>query len=230
MTQDQGQTTAVPIEWAVPEGEGPHPAIVLLHEAFGVNDHMKSVAARLAAEGYVVAAPSLFHRLGVDTLPYAEHERAVAMLGQLAEDDVVADMRATYDQVVARDDVDATRVAALGFCFGGRCAFLAAATLPLAASVSFYGPGIAALVDRVPAVDAPLFLVFGEEDPLIPADARAAVTGALEAAGKPYEVFVASDAGHAFFNDARADRYQPDAAAEAWKRALAFLDAGLGRP
>jgi carboxymethylenebutenolidase len=216
-----------PIHWAVPGSRGPHPAVLLFHEAFGVNEHTVDVAARLAAEGFVVAAPSFLHRLGVDAIPYDEHERAVGLIGMLTADDIIDDAQRAYRAVQARDDVDGARVAALGFCFGGRCAYLAATELDLAASVSFYGVGIAAadgsglLGDAKPRT--PMLFVFGDADPLIPEAARATIAEVVVGDDARHEMVTYGGAGHAFFNDARPDRHDPVAAAQAWACAIGFL-------
>jgi carboxymethylenebutenolidase len=202
--------------------------MLLLHEAFGVNDHIEDVAKRFAAEGYVVAAPSLYHRLGVDTVPYHEHDRAVGLLSRLTTEDIVVDMTLAHGELVARADVDPDRVTAVGFCFGGRCSYLAASELDLAAAVSFYGVGIASpgpgnLLDRARSLRSPMLFLFGGDDPLIPAEARSALADALAPSDTLHEIVTYTDAGHAFFNDTRVDRHHAGAAAEAWKRTLAFL-------
>lgn len=216
------------MHWASPDRSGRHPGVLLFHEAFGVNDHIMSVADRLAAEGFVVGAPSLFARLGEEVIPYSDHTRAVELLARLTNADVLADARSAQEQLAARADVDPARMAALGFCFGGRCAFLAATELDLACAVSFYGPGIAASgpdgpLARAATLGAPVLFIFGGLDPLIPDAARDRITRELDRHGKDHEIVTYPLAGHAFFNDGRADRHDPDAAGRAWERTLAYL-------
>jgi carboxymethylenebutenolidase len=114
-------------------------------------------------------------------------------------------------------------VAAIGFCMGGRAAFLADALLPLKAAVSLYGAGIApSLLDRAPKLSAPILLMWGGLDKHIPPEQIAAVTSALRAAGKPYVNAEFSEADHGFFNDDRPS-FHAASAAQAWALALQFL-------
>jgi carboxymethylenebutenolidase len=217
-----------PMHWESPSTPGRHPGVVLFHEAFGVDDHIRSVASRLASEGFVVGAPSLFARLGEGAIRYSDHTHAVDLLSRLTNADILADARSAHDQLTARSDVEPSRVSALGFCFGGRCAFLAATELDLACAVSFYGPGIAAPgadgpLARAAGLGAPVLFVFGGLDPLIPDEARDRIAHVLGRRGKDHEIVTYPLAGHAFFNDARTDRYDGEAADHAWKRTLAFL-------
>jgi carboxymethylenebutenolidase len=196
---------------------------------------MKSVAERLASAGYVVATPSLFARLGEDVLEYADHDRAVELLGRLTTVDILEDVRSAFDQLTVRSDVAAAGVGVLGFCFGGRCAFLAATELKVACSVSFYGPGIAAPdpdgpLARAAGLRAPMLLVFGGLDPLIPTAARTRIAKELAEHGKDHEIETYPLVGHAFFNDARPDRYDEGAARAAWARTLDFLGRHTGGP
>jgi carboxymethylenebutenolidase len=203
---------------------GPCPMIIVLQELFGVNLHIRSVADRLAQQGSIAIAPELFHR----TAPgfqgdYSDMNSALPHMRALTPEMAEADLRATYDWLVAQDFAGPAGVSCVGFCMGGRIAFLANAVLPLKAAVSFYGGGIApALLDRAAGLHAPMLFFWGEQDQHIPPEQRAAVIDALKSAGKRYVNVEISDAGHGFFCDERAS-YNPRAARESWALLLEFL-------
>ncbi|MDL4816520.1 dienelactone hydrolase family protein [Actinomadura opuntiae] len=207
-------------------------AVVVLQEAFGVNDHIQDIARRFAARGFLALAPDLFHRTGVATLGYDQHAEAMPLIGAIGPDAIVTDVGAVVDHLAAIEGVPADRTAVVGFCFGGRAAFTAATAIPgLAATVVFYGPGIAAgphaVLDRAGSIDAPMLLHVGAEDPTIPADQVKAIDAALQDAGVDFDQHVYDDAGHAFACDARPHMYRPAAAEAAWERTHAFLDRHL---
>ncbi|WP_405728503.1 dienelactone hydrolase family protein [Streptomyces sp. NBC_01537] len=207
-------------------------AVIVLQEAFGVNDHVQDIARRYAARGFLALAPDLFHRNGVGTLAYEQHAEAMPLIGAIGPDAIVTDVEAVLAHLTEREDVPAARTAVNGFCFGGRAAFTAATGIGgLGAVVVFYGPGIAAgphaVVDRAKNIDAPVLLHVGSQDPTIPADQVAAIEGALTAAGTDFESHVYKGAGHAFACDARPRLYAEDSARIAWRRTHAFLDKHL---
>jgi carboxymethylenebutenolidase len=142
---------------ARPEHAGLHPGLILLQEAFGANHHIRDVAERFAAEGYVAIAPELFHRTAppglegsyTNFLAVSPHVQAVTP--ETAE----ADVRAAYDWLHSNAQIKPNEVSCVGFCRGGRASFLAHSIVPLPAAVSFYGGGIApGLLDRVKAASA----------------------------------------------------------------------------
>jgi carboxymethylenebutenolidase len=212
-----------------PETAGPHPGLVVLQEAFGVNAHIRDVATRFAGQGFVAIAPELFHRTGsgvegrYDDFPaMAPHFKA------LGPDGMAADLHAAHEWLCAEPGVAGERTAAVGYCMGGRAAFLANAELPLRASVSYYGGGIAeSLLGRVGDLHAPQLMFWGGKDTHIPPEKHRAIDDALRAAGKPYTTVEFGEGDHGFFCDAR-PAYNPDVAAEAWALTLAFFDRTLG--
>ncbi|MFD4413615.1 dienelactone hydrolase family protein [Streptomyces sp. NPDC058476] len=204
-------------------------AVVVLQEAFGVNDHIQDIALRYAARGFLALAPDLFHRNGVGTLAYEQHAEAMPLIGAIGPDAIVTDVEAVLTHLADKENVPASRTAIHGFCFGGRAAFTAATGIRgLGATVVFYGPGIAAgphaVLDRAANIDAPMMLHVGAEDPTIPADQVAAIAEALTAAGVHFESYVYEGAGHAFACDARPHMYVEDSAKTAWQRTHTFLD------
>jgi carboxymethylenebutenolidase len=216
--------TSMDINVARPQGPGPHPGVIVLQEAFGVNSHIRDVTERFARQGFVAAAPELFHRTApgfegkYDDFPSAmPHVKAVTM------PNAEADVRATFDWLTARKDVKARDIYSVGFCMGGKVSFLANTVLPLRATASFYGGGIAQdLLDRAPAVQSPMLLVWGGLDKHITAEHRKVVADALRQNSKEYVFLEFSNADHGFFCDERG-AYQPKAAEQSWSLLLEFL-------
>ena len=217
---------------AVPASPGPHPAVVVVQEAFGVNAHIREVCDRFAAAGGVALAPEIFHRAGSGLdIPYTEMPAAMAQLALLTNAGLEQDLAAALAHLRGRADVDPARVGVVGFCVGGFAAFLAACRLDPAVTVSFYGGGIVRaraglalepLLDEADGIHAPLLCLFGSEDGGIPPADVAAIRGRLEGLAGGHQVVVYEGAKHAFFCDAR-PAYHPAAAQAAWARTLAFL-------
>lgn len=204
-------------------------AVIVLQEAFGVNDHIQDVTQRLAARGFLALAPDLFHRTGVRELPYDRRAKAMSLIDAIGPDQISADVAAVLGHLRAEEHTNAARTAIIGFCFGGRAAFTAAAAIPgLASVVVFYGPGIAAgphaVLNRADSITAPLQLHVGAEDPTIPPKQVKDIAGALGAAGADFEQHIYPGAGHAFACDARPGMFRPRDAAAAWERTYNFLD------
>jgi carboxymethylenebutenolidase len=214
---------------ARPARERGAPGMILFQEAFGVTAHIRDVAGRFAREGFVVIAPEMFHRTAAPAFEagYRDFESVRPHLSALTPEGIGADAVAAHEFLVRDQGVDPARVAALGYCMGGRCAWLANAVLPLRAAVSYYGGGIApALLDRATAVHAPQLFFWGGKDTHITPTHRAAITDALQAAGKAYVNVEMSAADHGFFCDQRPS-YHADSAAEAWVLTLEFLRRNL---
>jgi carboxymethylenebutenolidase len=209
--------------------EGPRPGLILLQEAFGVNAHIRSVADRLAAAGYVVVAPELFHRTAAPgfEIAYDDFPRAVPHLAALTVEGLTADVQAAHAWLQAQDTVATDKIGSLGFCLGGRVSFLANAVLPLAAAVSYYGGRPALLKDRAADLHVSHLFFWGGLDTHIPKEEITELLNAVEATGKPYISTVISDAEHGFNCDGRPG-YHPEAAAEAWALTLAFMKQKLG--
>jgi len=218
--------------WAAhPGGNANRSGILVLQDAFGVGGHIRDVAERFSARGYTALAPELFHRTapGFDGSP-DQMEEVMGHVRALTLDGLAADLRASQAWLAARSDVDAGRTAAIGFCMGGRAAFLANAETPLAASISYYGGGIAeSLLDRVPSLSGPQLLFWAGRDQRIMPEHVRAVEDALREADKRYASVVFSQAHHSFFNET-VGRYDPDAAGQSWALALAFLESYVSGP
>lgn len=215
---------------AFPSSTGPVPGIILLQEAFGVNHHIRGVADRLAAAGYAVVAPELFHRTAAPGLEIAYSDFATVAAPHfqaITVEDLTADLQAAHTWLTTQPLVKVDKIGSIGFCLGGRVSFLANAVLPLAAGVSYYGGGTHLLKDRAADLHAPHLFFWGGLDAHISKAHIAEVTAAVEAAGKPYLNAVISYADHGFNCDERPS-YHSQAAAEAWALTLAFFKEKLG--
>ena len=209
----------------------PKRAVVVLQEAFGVNSHIQSVTNRLAAQGFLAIAPDLFHRSAVDGEPlvvdYGDRDTAMRLIDGLGVTEVSDDLRAVVRHVREQSG-DGVPISVVGFCFGARAAFTAGTEVAGLDSVAvFYGPGVAAgkhaVLERVAGITARMLLVFGADDPTIPAEQVTATTRALDAADVAYSALVYPDAGHAFCCDARPQVFHANQAFDAWVRLLDFL-------
>ena len=207
------------------EGKGPFPGVIVLQEAFGVNSHIRSIADRLSKEGYVVIAPELFHRTaepGFEIGYTVDFSVIVPHFQAMNPESMSADMKAAFDWLQQQQEVQTSRIGCIGFCLGGRAAFLANAVLPISAAISFYGGRTDALADKASDLHAPHLFFWGGLDKHITQDQIDTVINAVKKAGKVYTNVVISNADHGFNCDDRAS-YNKQAAGEAWALSLAFL-------
>jgi carboxymethylenebutenolidase len=229
MVEVPGAAGVMPAFLARPERAASTPAVLVIQEAFGLNGHIKDVARRLAAEGYVALAPDLYWRGGTGrAVGYDELPEAIRLMQSLKDEEVVADVASAIAYLERRPEVRADRIGITGFCMGGRVSYLAACALPdkIKAAAPFYGGGIP--VDRTPGLGAPLLAFFGEKDPFIPLSSVEELKAALAKHGKQAEVVVYPAADHGFFCDERAS-YQAAAARDSWDRLRRFFAAHLAR-
>jgi carboxymethylenebutenolidase len=219
---------------ALPDGE-PKGAVIVIMEAFGVNDHIEDVTRRAAAAGYHAVAPDLFHRAGGGTAPYDHVAKVMPLFAGVADEGVLVDVDAALDHLRAAGFADGA-IGITGFCFGGRVTFLVAVSRALGAAVTFYGGGIvspgglpfAPLVDRVGELATPWLGLFGDLDKGIPVDDVERLRRELDAAtAVPHEVVRYADADHGFHCDGRPAVFDASAAADAWDRAINWFGAHL---
>ncbi len=207
---------------AMPESGGRHPALVVIHEWWGLNDWVKEQARKFAEQGYVALAPDLY-RGQVATDPSQAHELSRGM----PQDRAVRDLKAAFAYLAARSDVDKARIGSVGWCMGGGLSLQLAIHEPqLAACVVNYGAMPTDPAD-IAKIRAPVLGNFGAEDRGIPPSAVKAFGGALDAAGKSGDVKIYDGAGHAFENPNNKAGYRAEAAADAWKRMVEFLNRTL---
>jgi carboxymethylenebutenolidase len=212
--------------YAEPAGDGPHPGIVLIQEAFGVNGYIQSEVRRLASAGYAAIAPDLYRGT---TLDYDDHSAAAEAMKTQPDAFMLGEIAAAVAFLDDRPAVISDGFGVVGFCMGGRLAFLTAAEFGprIRAASIFYGGGIApevakrrpALGHRVPDISARLLFSYGANDVSILPDEHARLAGALSAAKLRYTIDVYANAPHAFANRLR-DNYRPEAAAAAWDATL----------
>lgn len=213
---------------ARPAGAGPHPGLIVFQEIFGVNEHIRDVARRFAAEGYVALAPDLFHRFAPSYQgTYEDIPASIAMAGKLVPEGLVADIKATYDAICAHAAVAKDRIGAIGYCMGGGMAFGSNATVPLRAAVSYYGTPPPEMQEMLASrLHGPMLFVWAGNDPYITLERRREVTDLVRKHGKTFVDAEWAGANHGFFCDARSDHH-PVAAKQAWALTLAFLQAHL---
>jgi len=222
------QDGAMPAFVASPGGRERRAAVIVVQEAFGLNEHIKDVAARLAGEGYVALAPDMYYRGGAGrTAGYGDLKTAIDMMSALSDDGIVADVDAAARWLQAQPTVRGDQLGITGFCMGGRISYLAACALPTTfrAAVPFYGGGIP--IERTETLACPVLAFFGEEDSFIPMEQVRALEDAARRHGKPVEVVVYPGAPHGFFCNER-ESYRAGAAADAWERLVTFLAQHLG--
>lgn len=188
------------------------PGVIVLQEWWGLVPHIKDVAERFAAQGYLALAPDLYH--GKTTLEAAEAEHLLKGLDWArAAKEIAGAVRHL------RDVEGATKVGVVGFCMGGALTIIAATQPGVDAYAAFYGfpPAGAAPLEKIAA---PGLLFFGEQEPFFSVpDAKAFAEGQRKR-GREAEVIIYPGAGHAFFNNERAEAYRKDAANDAWRRTL----------
>ena len=218
---------------ATPDGDTDR-AVVVVQEAFGVNDHIQDVTRRFAAVGYLAVAPSLFHRSGGGTASYDDFSKVLPLFEGLTDEGILADVDAALGHV-ASAGIAPDRTAIVGFCMGGRVSFLVSLERRLGAAVGFYGGGLVtarfpqfpALADRIPSLQTPWLGLFGDRDASIPVDDVEALRSALTSDSPvPTEVVRYPDAEHGFHCDVRPS-YDEPAATDAWSRTLAWFDRHL---
>jgi carboxymethylenebutenolidase len=188
------------------------PGVIVLQEWWGLVPHIKDVAARFAAQGYVALAPDLYH--GKSTLAAEEAQHLMQGLdwGRAAKE-IAGAVR------YLRETEGCTRVGVTGFCMGGALTIIAAAQPGVDAYVAFYGfpPGGAADLDKI---TAPGLILFGEKEEHFSIPDAKAFADRQRQRGRAAEVVVYPGAGHAFFNNERPEAFRSDAANDAWRRTL----------
>lgn len=202
-----------------PLKKGKYPAILVIHENRGLNEHTREVARRFAANGYVALAADALSRSG-GTGSFETPEKAREAFSSLDMTEVISDLNAGLDFLNKHKNVKKNKLASIGFCWGGARSFkLAAEDNKLKAAVVFYGT--APTEEEIAEIHCPVLANYGETDERITSKVPE-VAALTEKYKKIYDYKIYEGAGHAFFNDT-GDRYNPQAAADAWTRTLAFL-------
>jgi carboxymethylenebutenolidase len=201
-----------------PSGKGPFPAVIVIHEWWGLNDWVKEQASRLADQGYVALAVDLY-RGKVATTPDEAHE----IMRGVPEDRAQRDLHAAFEFLSSRPDVRRDRIGAIGWCMGGGYALDVALAQPtLAADVINYGH-LATDPQSLEKINAPILGLFGAQDRGIPPADVHKFEQTLKQMGKTIDVKIYDDAGHAFENPNNTTGYREADAADAWRRTADFL-------
>lgn len=213
---------------AVP-ASGKGPGLVLGQEIFGVNANMRAVADHYAEEGYVVLVPDLFWRMERDVdLGYTEQDfaKAIDFFQRMDLDLAVNDISASFAKLKSLDQIESDDLGFVGFCMGGKLAYLTAARTKVACSVGFYGMGIENYLDEVDNIKGRLVLHFAENDAYCDAKARSKISAALTV-NKRSEIYVYPNVDHAFAR-VGSDHYDKPAAHMAHERTIAALKREIG--
>jgi len=207
---------------AVPDSAGPHPALVVIHEWWGLNDWVKEEAQKFAGQGYVALAVDLYRgKVAYD--PNLAHELSRG----LPQDQGVRDLEAAYNYLASRPDVRHDKIGSVGWCMGGGYSLMLAENEPkLAACVVNYG-SMPTDKEVIQKIQAPVLGNFGAEDRGITPAAVEAFETAMKAAEKSIDVKVYDGAGHAFENPNNKLGYREAAASDAWARTISFLNRTL---
>jgi carboxymethylenebutenolidase len=196
---------------------GKGPAVVVIQEWWGLVPHIEDVVDRFAKEGFLAIAPDLYHGNTAKS-----PDEAQRMLMELDIERAEREIAAAGESLLSRPECTSKKYGVIGFCMGGALAQYVASKEPKAgAAVSFYG-GFKKVVIDWNGLSAPILLIYGEDDKGVPAEQGRELEKKLKQLGKNVEVKTYPGANHAFFNDTGRN-YKPDAAADAWRRAVAFL-------
>ncbi len=195
-------------------GEGP--AVVVIQEWWGIVPHIEDLVERFAGAGFAAIAPDLYH--GKTT---TSPDEAGKLLMELDVERAAKEIAGAGQYLLQRPECTSKKYGVVGFCMGGALAQYAATfdAKNVGAAVSFYG-GFKKANPDWEKLEAPLLLIYGENDKGVPANTGRELAEKLRKLGKNVEVAVYPNADHAFFNDARPEVYNPDAAADAWKKTL----------
>ncbi|MPZ23374.1 MAG: dienelactone hydrolase family protein [Dehalococcoidia bacterium] len=204
-----------------PSNKGP--GVIVIQEWWGLNDNIKDISNRFAAEGYVALAPDLYH--GENT---TEPDEAGKMMMAMKMDEAAKDLAGAVDYLKSHDAVGPRKVGSVGFCLGGGLSLFLASIEPVDACVIYYGvlPGAQEDLDNV---KCPVLGHYAEHDEFASPDMARELEKELRAKGVQVEFHVYDGTNHAFFNDTRADAHAPEAAKVSWERTLAFFGQHLKR-
>jgi carboxymethylenebutenolidase len=207
-----------------PSGKGPFPALIVIHEWWGLNDWVKEQASKLADQGYEALAIDLY-RGKVATTPDMAHE----LMRGVPDDRAKRDLHAAFEFLKSQPNVKKDRIGAIGWCMGGGYSLDVALDEPtLAADVINYGHLVTDPA-AIKKINAPILGLFGAQDQGITPDDVHKFEAAMKEQGKLAEIKIYDDAGHAFENPDNKNKpgYRPDDAADAWKRTVSFLAENL---
>ena len=206
---------------AHPSTGGPYPGVVVIQEWWGLNDNIKDIANRIAAEGYVALAPDLYHGEVAQ-----EPDLAQKLMMLLVQEQAVKDMNGAVTALQARDDVVSDKIGTTGFCMGGGLALLLhMSNSAIKASAPFYGVQMGDLAN-VKNIEGGVLGIYAGQDGFVTQEYVDQVQTALNDASVSNEIIVYPDADHGFFNDT-SEAFKADDAADSWGRLKTFFAANL---
>ncbi len=207
---------------AKPKNEGKYPAVVMIHEWWGLNDNIKEMARSLAAEGYVVLAVDLYNgKVGKNSTEAGQLAGAVRSNPAPA----VQNMKDAVEFLKNLDDVDDAKIASMGWCFGGGMSLQLSLNEPMAATVVYYG-NLETNATKLSSINWPVLGIFGDKDTSIPVESARQFDKALDGLGIENEIYIYPNVGHAFANPSGMN-YAPNETKDAWKKTIEFLDRNL---
>jgi carboxymethylenebutenolidase len=199
----------------------PMPAVIMIHEWFGLNEHIRNQADILAKEGYVVLAVDLYRGEVA-----ADSNRAMELASSVRDDSASAidNLQSAVNYVKSLEMVDGSRIASLGWCFGGDWSLqlaLNSSENPLAATIVYYGRPVTDTTS-LSSISWPILGIFGDQDQAIPVESVKQFASALNASGITNDIYLYEGVGHAFANPS-GDNYAPKETADAWQKTIGFL-------
>ena len=221
-----GESVEIKAFVAKPASGGPHPAVIVVQEWWGLNEHIKDVARRVAKEGYFAVAPDLYSRQGHQVT--GDPNVAAQLMSGLKPDDGVDDLLSTMSWLGREKDARDDRIGVTGFCMGGSYALrLPCTTKEIKAAAPFYGE--VPPDEKLQQLFCPIFYAYGENDGWITRQDVDRLAAALKKFNKPGEVKIYKGCSHGFFNDTRKDVYRVAEAQDAWQHTLKLFAENLKR-
>ncbi|WPF87606.1 dienelactone hydrolase family protein [Cyanobacterium aponinum AL20118] len=222
---------------AQPDSSEELPAVIVVQEIFGVNDHIQDITRRIANEGYIAIAPAIYQRQAPNfTAGYTPEDVKIGReyKNQTKADELLSDIQATINFLYQLPRVKKTGVGAIGFCFGGHVTYLTAILPEIKATASFYGAGIAnwcpgsnvPTIDRTKDIKGKIYCFFGEKDASIPPEQVTQIESELQKYQIPHQIFRYGEAEHGFMCDRRSS-YHQESAQDAWEKALELFKTTL---
>jgi carboxymethylenebutenolidase len=221
----------MPAYRAMPQGKGPFPVVLVVQEIFGVHEHIKDLARRLAKAGYLAIAPELYARQGDVSKLTNINEIISQVVSKVPDEQVMSDLDATVAWAKASGKGDTSKLAITGFCWGGRIVWLYSAHNPnLKAGVAWYGRIVGTKnplqpkypLDIAADLHAPVLGLYGAADTGIPVASVEQMRAALKEHNKPSEIELYPDTPHGFNADYR-PTYRKKEAEDGWKKMLAWF-------
>jgi len=226
----------MPVFTAEPNDLNKYPGLIIIHEIFGLNDHIKDLAQRFARLGLRVWAPDLFWQAEEKGLDRTNLEQMRSYFFSVKDSQFLTLMENVWNHAQSNPNVIADKIGAVGYCMGGALAFMLGGSTKIAFVIDYYGRVLyqelteakpSNPIDYAKGLNCPVLGLFSGKDPIIPLDQIKIFEDRLSELGKTFEVKVYENAEHAFFNDQR-DNYNRQAAEDAWARTKAFISKHTG--